>query len=50
MSEQTCACVSEDAYACWQIRYGLEIDEDVTADGGPCDCPCHDSVGRGTRL
>ena len=42
MAEQDCACVSEDAYQCWQIRYGLPFDADVSADGGPCGCPCHD--------
>ena len=42
MSEQTCACVSEDAYQCWRIRYALPRDVDVETSGGPCDCPCHD--------
>jgi len=39
VTEQTCACVSEDAYECWRLRYDLE---DMVEDDGPCDCPCHD--------
>ncbi len=54
MTEQTCACVSEDAYECWRIRYGLAPrcglvlkrggDGELLPDNGPCDCPCHDGT------
>ena len=40
------ACKSHDPYDCWALRYfghtdvsGMQVDE----DGGPCECPCHDS-------
>lgn len=40
---RTCACVEDDAYDCWAqryLRYGRSP-SDVIADGGPCDCSCH---------
>ena len=43
-----CACRSEDAYRCWEERYGprdWDVGE-VDMDGGPCECPCHDEFYR----
>lgn len=37
-----CACVSDDAYRCIQIRYGLDPDDDDYYDEA-CTCGCHDT-------
>ena len=48
MVERTCACKSIDAYECWALRYGSDAFcfchriEAIKADGGPCECSCHD--------
>ena len=36
-----CACPSRDASTCWEIRYGV-LPHEVEADGGPCQCLCHE--------
>lgn len=49
---QGCACRRRDAYECWAARYPqasstddpLDEFEEIEAQGGPCDCPCHDSA------
>ncbi len=37
-----CACIRDDAHDCWRARYSLPMCESVEADGGPCECVCHD--------
>ena len=40
-----CACMSDDRYDCWALRYfGYAIGDTqrVEDDGGPCECSCHD--------
>lgn len=36
-----CACPSSASYECWSIRYDIDLGN-VAADGGPCQCACHD--------
>jgi hypothetical protein len=40
-----CACVSDDAYRCWSLRYhghSAQAPQSIERDGGPCQCLCHD--------
>ncbi len=37
-----CACVDASPIACWAIRYNIH-DSEVTENGGPCTCLCHDN-------
>ena len=40
-----CVCRSNDAYDCWALRYFHSTNVapcKVEADGGPCECACHD--------
>ena len=46
-SERRCACHYTDAYDCWSSRYLYPTDkvqsaQEIEADGGPCQCECHD--------
>jgi len=43
MSSPNCCCLDDDAYVCWADRYNLGMctAEVVEADGGPCECRCH---------
>ncbi len=38
----TCACIRIDRHDCWRARYSLPMCESIEADGGPCECACHD--------
>jgi len=46
MVDRTCACKSIDTYECWDIRYSghafCHSIEEIEADGGPCECGCHE--------
>jgi hypothetical protein len=46
-----CACKAEDRYDCWAVRYDMPrafyCQIDIDADGGPCECMCHDEEDDG---
>jgi hypothetical protein len=42
---EKCACYSADAHNCWALRYHghTGVSElTVNAEGGPCECFCHE--------
>ena len=39
---RACACIRDDRHDCWRARYSMSMCESVEADGGPCECSCHD--------
>ena len=46
MEDKRCACVSQDAYTCFSVRYNMPHfagRQAVEHMGGPCECCCHDN-------
>lgn len=42
IKKRKCGCVDSDRFECFRRRYRLDPGQDVTVEGGPCECPCHD--------
>lgn len=40
-----CICPDADPYECWALRYHGQVMRNwnaIEADGGPCQCQCHE--------
>lgn len=46
---RTCCCWNDSAWDCWRNLHDMRSasNEQVIADGGPCECICHDDIEDG---